>query len=208
MSATTASYDDDKINISMCIPNALPIDIIKVETFCMTFGNETSCYFESSVVNKPDGFCEIFVYLHSPFHVDLDDIRRSLKALLAMPDTTPLVDRISISIRIAEALPTDQVKVEEFCREQFGNRILVDVDHKPNGFCNIFIFILENEPYIIRLVNLDDIRRQLKKLTAHVESTSPALTTCVEYTCPALRALKNFGYITKENSKYFESPNF
>jgi len=184
----------------MCIPNALPIDIIKVETFCMKFCNETYC----DVVRKPDGFYKIFVYLHSPFHVDLDDIRRSLEALISMPDTTPLVDRISINIRIAEALPTDQVKVDEFCREQFGNRILVDVDHKPNGFCNIFIFILENEPYIIRLVNLDDIRHQLKKLTAHVESTSPALTTCVEYTSPALIALKNFGYITEENkSKYF-----
>ena len=132
-----------------------------------------------------------------------------------MSATTSLADSIRISIRIAEALPTDQVKVEEFCREQFGNRILVDVDHKPNGFCDILIFILENEPYIIRLVNLDDIRRQLKKLTAHVESTSPALTTCVEYTSPALTtcveytspaliALKNFGYITNKNkSKYF-----
>ena len=174
----------------MCIPKALPTDKVNVETFCIEqFGYETSC----DVVNKPDGFCKIFVYLHSPFHVDLDDIRRSLKALVSMSDTTSLADSISISIRIAEALPTDQVKVKEFCREQFGNRILVDVEHKPDGFCKIFIHILENEPYIIRLVNLDDIRRQLKELTSHVGSTSPA---------PRADSIKSWDDIPEENKKY------
>jgi hypothetical protein len=166
MSATTAlSYnDDDKINISisMCIPKVLQTYPVIVKKFCYEqFGIDIHC----DVVNKPNGFCKIFAYLYSPLDVDLTYIRRSLEAFLAIPDTTPLVDRISISIRIAKALPTDQVKVEEFCREQFGNRILVEVEHNPNGFCMIFIHILENEPHMICL---DNIRLKLKELTAHV----------------------------------------